>query len=311
MHTWTKGPFGEDPCYAGLRLRAGSRLAGPAALCALLALGCVARPRSESTSLAKPESASRRAERDRLVWHGERLREAGRHAEAAQAYQQALNLYPGEATVADRGHVLLRLAQSYRSVGALAPLTELGARYGGFGRVASAGDTLPRDVTFADVWLPEATPGAPAPITANSPAPAVSAALVAAPTSSGAPASSAAFPADPAPSPPPEVAPPASSSPALATTAVSRSPASADVVLYDDFRGCYRDELGRDVKARGSAWLIIKVGADGTVGDARGASFGLSKTLIDCLLASAVKARFAPPEGGKAVVAIPITFVRQ
>lgn len=23
MHTWTKGPFGEDPCYAGLRLRAG------------------------------------------------------------------------------------------------------------------------------------------------------------------------------------------------------------------------------------------------------------------------------------------------
>jgi hypothetical protein len=77
------------------------------------------------------------------------------------------------------------------------------------------------------------------------------------------------------------------------------------------FRECYQHALVEAPELRGSVRIVIRVGADGHVVDARGAAMGLRSRDVDCLLKRAVLGVFAPPEGGSAIIAVPVTFVKQ
>lgn len=80
--------------------------------------------------------------------------------------------------------------------------------------------------------------------------------------------------------------------------------------LRSDFRGCYQNGLAEDRTLAGSIRVIIRVGADGAVTDVHGTPTGrLSPSVVDCVLGRAHRARFEPPQGGSAVIAVPVTFV--
>lgn len=78
-----------------------------------------------------------------------------------------------------------------------------------------------------------------------------------------------------------------------------------------EFRACYQRALVDAPELHGSVRIVIRVGADGHVVDARGAAFGLRAPDVDCLLKRAVLGVFAPPQGGSAIIAVPVTFVKQ
>jgi hypothetical protein len=78
-----------------------------------------------------------------------------------------------------------------------------------------------------------------------------------------------------------------------------------------DFRVCYQQALGQDRNVAGTIRVTIRVTADGSVSNASGETKGLPQSLIDCVLARAYQSKFEPPEGGSAVIAVPVKFVRQ
>ena len=77
------------------------------------------------------------------------------------------------------------------------------------------------------------------------------------------------------------------------------------------FRACFNAGLETDPTMQGSATLTAKIGPGGEVlAVGGGASGGLSK-IVPCLKAVVRGGAFSPPEGGSAVISIPITFVTQ
>jgi Ca-activated chloride channel family protein len=76
------------------------------------------------------------------------------------------------------------------------------------------------------------------------------------------------------------------------------------------FRNCYQHGLTMDPNMQGQVTLVAKVGANGDVLSVGGGSGGALARIVPCLRAVVSDAKFAPPEGGSAVVSIPITFVR-
>ena len=77
------------------------------------------------------------------------------------------------------------------------------------------------------------------------------------------------------------------------------------------FRACYNRELANNPDAQGSIRLTIRVGPGGEVqGVSAGASGNLGSA-VGCVRSRASAARFSPPEGGSAVVVVPVTFVKQ
>ncbi|HEX2876877.1 MAG TPA: AgmX/PglI C-terminal domain-containing protein [Polyangiaceae bacterium] len=78
------------------------------------------------------------------------------------------------------------------------------------------------------------------------------------------------------------------------------------------FRNCYQRGLAESPDAAGSIRLTIRVGAGGEVaGVSPAASGSLPASVISCVVARAQAAQFDPPEGGSAVIAVPVTFVKQ
>ena len=64
--------------------------------------------------------------------------------------------------------------------------------------------------------------------------------------------------------------------------------------------------------AAGSIRLTIRVGAGGEVASVTPAPSGtLPASVIGCVVARAQAAQFEAPEGGTAVIVVPVTFVKQ
>jgi hypothetical protein len=78
------------------------------------------------------------------------------------------------------------------------------------------------------------------------------------------------------------------------------------------FRACYNRGLQENPDAQGSIRLTIRVGPGGEVqGVGASPSGNLPASVVACVQSRASAAQFAPPEGGSAVVVVPVTFVKQ
>jgi hypothetical protein len=78
------------------------------------------------------------------------------------------------------------------------------------------------------------------------------------------------------------------------------------------FKACYQRGLAANPDAQGKITLTLRVGPGGEVQSASAATSGdIAAEVLDCVKQRAMAARFAPPEGGMAVVQVPVTFVRQ
>lgn len=78
------------------------------------------------------------------------------------------------------------------------------------------------------------------------------------------------------------------------------------------FRACYNKGLASNPDAAGRVTLKLKIGPGGeVVGVSASSSGNLPGSVVSCLKSRARGGRFAPPEGGTAVVTVPVTFVAQ
>lgn len=78
------------------------------------------------------------------------------------------------------------------------------------------------------------------------------------------------------------------------------------------FRNCYNRGLAENPDAQGSIRLTIRVGPGGEVQGVTAVPSGnLSPTVVSCVQARAQAAQFDAPEGGAAVISVPVTFVKQ
>lgn len=76
------------------------------------------------------------------------------------------------------------------------------------------------------------------------------------------------------------------------------------------FRSCYQAGLASNPEMSGSVVLVATIGPNGEVQSVSGGGGSLGP-IIGCLKGVVQSAAFSPPDGGKAVVSIPITFVKQ
>jgi len=77
------------------------------------------------------------------------------------------------------------------------------------------------------------------------------------------------------------------------------------------FRSCYQRGLAENPDAAGNITLTIRVGAGGEVTGVSGSSGTLPASVVACVKARAQAAQFDAPEGGSAVISVPVTFVKQ
>jgi hypothetical protein len=78
------------------------------------------------------------------------------------------------------------------------------------------------------------------------------------------------------------------------------------------FSRCYQRGLNENPDAGGSIKLTIRVGAGGEVSGVTASPSGnLSAAVVSCVQARAQAVQFDPPEGGSAVISVPVTFVKQ
>lgn len=77
------------------------------------------------------------------------------------------------------------------------------------------------------------------------------------------------------------------------------------------FRACYNRELAGNPDAQGTIRLTIRVGPGGEVQGVSASASGNLGSATGCVQARASAAQFAPPEGGSAVIVVPVSFVKQ
>lgn len=78
------------------------------------------------------------------------------------------------------------------------------------------------------------------------------------------------------------------------------------------FRACYQRGLATNPEASGKIDLKIKVGPGGEVTSVTATSTGtLPASVVTCVKGRAQSARFQPPDGGVAIVSVPVSFVKQ
>lgn len=78
------------------------------------------------------------------------------------------------------------------------------------------------------------------------------------------------------------------------------------------FRACYQRGLAENPDAAGGIKLTIRVGPGGEVlSVAASPSGNIPAMVLNCVQARARAAQFDPPEGGAAVVSVPVTFIKQ
>jgi hypothetical protein len=82
--------------------------------------------------------------------------------------------------------------------------------------------------------------------------------------------------------------------------------------MRPSFHICYNQGLISNPDASGKISLKIQVGADGGVtGVAASVSGNLPAEVVECVKRRARSGRFNPPDGGSAVIDVPVTFVKQ
>jgi hypothetical protein len=89
---------------------------------------------------------------------------------------------------------------------------------------------------------------------------------------------------------------------------------AADVVgaMRPRFRACYQALLEhRNPRAAGRVRLRLRVDCEGRIRSMDAEASGVDRETVECMFATARGDRFDPPEGGSAVVSIPVTFVLQ
>ena len=77
------------------------------------------------------------------------------------------------------------------------------------------------------------------------------------------------------------------------------------------FRSCYQAGLNSNPEMSGNVTLVATIGPNGEVLSVGGGGGGGLGAIVGCLKSIVQSASFSPPEGGKAIVSIPITFVKQ
>lgn len=99
-----------------------------------------------------------------------------------------------------------------------------------------------------------------------------------------------------------------------ANVAGGRVPDASSVTarMRAGIRACYNRGLNENPDASGRINLTIHVGPGGEVTSVTATATGnLPASVVDCVKGRAQSARFSPPEGGTAVVTIPVNFVKQ
>lgn len=82
--------------------------------------------------------------------------------------------------------------------------------------------------------------------------------------------------------------------------------------LRAGFRACYNRGLATDPDASGKIDLKLRIGPGGEVtGVAAAVTGNIPAGVLNCVKGRAKAARFSPPEGGSAVVSVPVSFVKQ
>jgi hypothetical protein len=78
------------------------------------------------------------------------------------------------------------------------------------------------------------------------------------------------------------------------------------------FRRCFQRALEQNPDIGGSIRLTLTIGPGGEVSGVSASQSGnLPSTVVSCVKSRARAAQFSPPDGGSAVVAVPVTFVKQ
>jgi hypothetical protein len=81
--------------------------------------------------------------------------------------------------------------------------------------------------------------------------------------------------------------------------------------LRGPLRACYKRELDTDPTAKGTIRVTATVGSNGEVRSVQTANGGLSSTMVACVSRVVRSAQFSPPEGGSAIVNIPVMYMPQ
>jgi hypothetical protein len=78
------------------------------------------------------------------------------------------------------------------------------------------------------------------------------------------------------------------------------------------FRSCYNRGLAENPDIEGKIALSIKVGPTGQVASVSATKTGnIPESVLECVKSRANSANFSPPQGGAAVVQVPVSFVKQ
>jgi hypothetical protein len=81
--------------------------------------------------------------------------------------------------------------------------------------------------------------------------------------------------------------------------------------LKGQLKACYRRALDEDPTMRGTVRVTAKIGSNGEVSSVQAAPSGLSSGMVACVSRVVRGAQFGAPEGGGAMVSIPMTFIPQ
>jgi len=79
--------------------------------------------------------------------------------------------------------------------------------------------------------------------------------------------------------------------------------------MRSGFRDCYRRALAREARLQGRVVIEMKVVSSGEILTATASGDGLPAEQLECMLDVVGAHRFPPPEGGSAVVRVPVRFV--
>jgi hypothetical protein len=81
--------------------------------------------------------------------------------------------------------------------------------------------------------------------------------------------------------------------------------------LRSRFNECYEKALWQNPDSQGALRVTSRIAVDGRVSSSRGVGIGLGADTYQCVTRAVLDARFAPPEGGSATLAIPVVLVQE
>jgi tetratricopeptide (TPR) repeat protein len=81
--------------------------------------------------------------------------------------------------------------------------------------------------------------------------------------------------------------------------------------LRTRFQECYQKALWQNPDSQGALRVTSHIAVDGRVSSSRGVGIGLGSDTYQCVTRAVLGARFAPPKGGPATLAIPVVLVQE